>query len=53
MVGAVVRVYRRVLGVPKHDSKLGAAAPVVRYVIGLEAMLEVYGTLVDIVAVWE
>lgn len=41
VVGRVLVVYRRVVGVPQNEGELDAAAPVLGNVVGLEAMLEV------------
>lgn len=45
---------RRIVGIPHHQAKLYAATPVIRYTAKVvEAMLQVYRRLVNIIAKWE
>jgi hypothetical protein len=42
--------YGRVVGVPEHEAKLDTAAPALGGLITIEAMFEVYGALVNVIA---
>jgi len=53
VVGRVMDVETRVVGVPKHESKLDAAAPALGHGVGVKAMFEVYGALIGVVTMWE
>lgn len=51
MMGSMMLEERRIVGIPHDQSKLHATTPVIRDAIGIgEAMFEVHGSLVDVIA---
>ena len=49
MMCEVVEVERGIVGVPEDEAELDTTAPVLGHGIGLEAMFEINGALVDVV----